>query len=384
MRGEGSGRFRRTMRPRARDSQPPATAFVRIGALRSFSRVGPQRTGLGTVLHRKAAVPVSSEPAYQLAVILLNYRTPGLVVDCLRSLDGQIDATRERVVVVDNASGDGSAASIRDAILAAGWSSWATLLEVTANHGFSAGNNAGICSIRAQAYLLLNSDTIVRPSAIEELRRALASHPEADLFSPRLEWPDGTPQCSVFRLPSAWSEFDRSARTGLVSRMLRRHLVSPPIVDRPVPFAWASFAAILVRRRVFERIGLMDEGYFLYFEDVDFCNRARRAGFRGLHWPAARIVHLQGGSGPVVGSIALRRRPPPYYYAARSRYFGKFHGRPGLAAANLMWVLGRAISGARELLRNKAPHLCEKEGRDLWRGFTDPVNPRESWRGALD
>lgn len=319
---------------------------------------------------------------WSIAAIVLNYRTPELVVDCLRSLAGQVDRAAERVLVVDNGSSDGSPECIRAAIAAEGWGNWASVLASPVNGGYSAGNNLGIRALRAESYLLLNSDTVLQPSALAELRRALAERPDADLIGPRIEWPDGRPECSAFRFPTAWSEFDRSARTGAVSRLLRFAVLTPPIPERPAPFAWASFACIAIRGRAFERIGLLDEGYFLYFEDIDFCRRAWRAGLQGLYWPAARVVHLEGASGPVQSSIGARRRPPAYYYESRNRYFAKFHGRAGLIAANLMWWLGRSISWTRENLGRKPPHLCPHEGRDIWRRTLRPLAP--GWFPAQD
>lgn len=148
---------------------------------------------------------------YQLAVVILNYRTPQLVVDCLASLVSQIDPQTQQVIVVDNASGDDSVEEIEKAIANNNWQDWVRLLPSDVNGGFSAGNNLGIQAIRAENYLLLNSDTIVRPGAIQTLLVALEQYPEAGLFSPRLEWPDGTPQISCFRDHSPLSEIDRKS-----------------------------------------------------------------------------------------------------------------------------------------------------------------------------
>jgi GT2 family glycosyltransferase len=112
----------------------------------------------------------------------------------------------------------------------------------------------------------------------------------------------------------------------------------------------------------------MDEGFFLYFEDVDTCRRARQAGFEVWYEPAARIVHLRGGSGPVKQLSAERRRRPRYYYAARRRYFRNAHGPVGPFLANLCWSLGRGIAWLRETLGRKAPHTVERELLDVWRG----------------
>jgi GT2 family glycosyltransferase len=305
-----------------------------------------------------------------------------MVVDCLETLVGQLDLN-EQVVVVDNESGDNSVEYITTAIEKNGWGSCVRVIEAGGNNGFSAGNNVGIQAVDAKAYLLLNSDTLVRSKAMQSLREALVAHPEVSMFGPRLEWESGEPQVSTFRDPSPLSEFDRAARTGFLSRILKRWAVAPPLPSSPTPFLWASFAAILIRRQVFETVGLMDEGYFLYFEDIDFCRRARLAGFPGLYWPSARVVHLRGGSGPVKEQMASRGRPPSYYYVSRSRFFAKAFGRKGLFAANLMWILGRSISLLREVAFHKKPHLCEKEGRDLWHNFKTPVDPPQHWRGTF-
>lgn len=303
-----------------------------------------------------------------------------MVVDCLGTLASQV-LDGERVIVVDNDSCDDSVSQIQSAINDEAWGSWVDLRESRGNRGFSAGINIGIQAIDADVYFLLNSDTLVRPGALVELRKAMVQNPDAALVAPRLEWPDAEPQDSVFRDPTPISEFDRAACTGPISRILRRWSTSPPLSDCPLPFAWASFAAILVRREVFESIGLLDEGYFLYFEDVDFCRRARLAGFQGLYWPKAHVVHLRGGSGPVKEQQSKLYSLPAYYYASRSRFFAKSYGRLGLLATNLMWVLGRTVSFLRELFGQKKPHLCENEGRRLWHTFLSPVDPPEGWRG---
>jgi len=130
----------------------------------------------------------------RLAIVILNYRTPGLVIDALASLVGQVDPAWGKVIVVDNNSGDGSVEKVQQAITENGWSAWAEVLPSPVNGGFSAGNNLGIKAVQADYYLLLNSDTIVRPGAISALLEAADAHPEVGLVSPRLEWPDATPQ----------------------------------------------------------------------------------------------------------------------------------------------------------------------------------------------
>ena len=311
----------------------------------------------------------------RLSIIIVNYRTPQLVIDCLTSLQNEIEVGRDSVVVVDNFSGDDSVAQIEQAVTKNQWHDFVRVLPSSINGGFSAGNNLGIKAVRATAYLLLNSDTIVRPRAIELLLDAMEVNPEAGLISPRLEWPDGTPQISCFRYHSPVSELIKAAATGPVTQLLTNYDVPIPVSDTPITPEWTSFACVLIRGAVIEQIGLMDEGYFMYFDDVDYCRRAKNAGWQILHYPQARVVHLRGGSGSVKADLAARKRPKSYLYASRSRYFTKFYGLIGLWIANLFWLIGRSISLIRELLKNKEPHTCEYEILDIWQNWRNPMKP---------
>ena len=324
---------------------------------------------------------MAAEGRKRLAIVIVNYRTAQLVEQCLESLADQVDPARDAVVVVDNASGDGSPETIERTVAERGWIEWARVIRSPVNGGFSAGNNVGVQAVESDAYLLLNSDTIVRPGALPILLDALDSHPEIDLMAPRLEWPDGAPQESVFRYHTAASEFIKAACTGPITRLLGRYEVALRVQEGPVEFKWASFACILIRRTVFDRIGLMDEGYFMYYEDVDFCRRAREAGLRSLHWPSARVVHLRGGTSPVKELTAARKRRPAYYYESRNRYIAKFYGIPGLWAANLCWWAGRCVSLAREIIGRKKPHVCEYEGRDIWINAFRPLRTGPTPKG---
>jgi hypothetical protein len=309
-----------------------------------------------------------------LLVVIINYRTPSLTIDCLRSLADEVRSLPgTQVVVVDNASGDGSVERLERAIGENNWGSWVRVLPSPVNGGFSAGNNIGIKAVAADAYLLINSDTIVRPGAVRSLLEAMQAHPDAGLISPRLEWPDGTPQISCFRYRSPVSELIAAAATGPLTQLLSGYDVPLPVSDAPINPEWTSFACVMVRREVVEQIGLMDEGYFMYFDDIDYCRRAKEAGWQILYWPFARVVHLRGGSGSVKTEIATRKRPQAYLYASRTRYFAKFYGPAGLWGANLLWLAGRSVSLARELAGNKQPHTCESEARDIWMNWRHPM-----------
>ena len=309
----------------------------------------------------------------RLAVVILNYKTPQLVIDCLHSLKNEIDPAQDYVVVVDNCSPDDSAEIIQTTLTQNNWH-WCSLIQPPNNAGFSAGNNFGMQSVAAEAYLLVNSDTIIRPNAITHLLDALEKHPEAGIISPRLEWPDTTPQISCFRDISPASQIINAAQTGPITKILKSFDIPIDVSDTPMQPDWTSFAAVLLRGTAVQQIGWMDEGYFMYFEDCDYCRRARNAGWQILHWPTARIVHLRGGSSNVKAATKARKRRPAYWYEARSRYFAKFYGgAAGLWVANLAWHSGQAVARLREVVGNKEPHHCDYEGRDIWLNWRTPL-----------
>jgi len=300
-------------------------------------------------------------------VVILNYCTPTLVSDCIDSLAQEIDLDRDTVAIVDNASSDDSVPRLRRLVKERPELPL-RLIEADRNDGFAAGNNLGIQSIDAEAYLLLNSDTVVRPGAIRTLQATLDANPGVGLVSPRLEWPDGSAQISCFRQHTPWSELLAGARTDIVRRLLARYQVPLPVSECRCEPDWTSFAAVLLRARAIRDIGGLDDGFFMYYEDVDACRRLREKGWRILHEPRARVVHLRGGTSPVKRLTAHRERRPRYYYHSRARFFRKAYGPLGLLTANLLWTLGRTIAWLRETLQYKEPHTVQAELQDLWRG----------------
>lgn len=302
----------------------------------------------------------------RVAVVILNYRTPDLVLDALTSVAPQLGPD-DVALVVDNQSGDGSLDRIAAGVAARGLTG-VRLLQSPVNGGFSAGNNLGIRAVRARAYLLLNSDATLRPGALERLWRALQDAPDVGIVSPRLLAPDGEPQPNCFRRHTPVSELLAAAKTRPMHRLLDRWSVPLPPDGPCREPEWTSFAAVLLRREVIEQVGLLDEGFFMYYEDVDFCLRARAAGWRLLHEPAAEVVHLHAASSQLESINDARRRRPAYFYAARRRYFAKTLGPGGPLLANTLWTVGHGIARARELLGNKRPHAVERELLDTWLG----------------
>jgi len=291
-------------------------------------------------------------------IIIVHYRTPDLAIDCLESLSKQV-GERWRVVVVDNASDDGSDERLESEIERRGWGGWARLERAGANAGFAAGNNVGLrlglaSDAPPDVFFLLNPDTIVPERGLDSVARAIGEHPGTGVFGVSMVGPDAGRMANAFRFPSILSEFEQGARFGPLSRALGGVRVAPEPPEEPVVADWMSGAALVVRRNVVESIGLMDEGFFLYFEEVDWLRRAAEAGVEARYVPGVDIVHLEGaatGCGARTATDRARARRPRWWYDARRRYFVKHHGWFGLLLADALWGLGRASLLTRRALR---------------------------------
>lgn len=253
----------------------------------------------------------------RLAIVIVNFNGAGHLERCLASLHDHPPATPSEIIVVDNASTDGSVEIV---------SRWpdVRLLRLPANVGFSAGNNAGIRASSGELVLLLNNDTVVPASAIDRLVSRLDAHPSAAIAGPRLVDAHGQAELSFGPMISPMGEL----RQKLVTRLYERRF-------RPVTFwverrtrreryvDWISGACLLVRRFVAEKVGLLDERYFLYTEDVDFCASVRAAGWKVLFTPAAEIIHLRGRSRATAASasgVAYRRSQLAFYEKHHPRW----------------------------------------------------------------
>jgi N-acetylglucosaminyl-diphospho-decaprenol L-rhamnosyltransferase len=306
-------------------------------------------------------------------VVIVNYRTAKLVVECLGSLEVEVHShPGAAVTIVDNASGDGSAEAISAAIAQRGWSSWATLLPSPLNGGFSSGNNFAVrpalASDHAPDYFwLLNPDTLVRPGALQAFIDFMNTHPKAGICGGSLESEEGLLWPFAFRFPSLLSEVERGFSFSLTSRLLSRWKVVRPMNDYPQRVDWVAGASFVVRRSVFETIGLMDDSYFLYFEETDFCLRARRAGIECWYVPDSRVMHISGQSTGVTAKTTVPKRLPDYWFDSRRRYFIKNHGRLYAAATDTAWIFAFLLGRLRCWLQRKENPVLPNYFADFFR-----------------
>jgi N-acetylglucosaminyl-diphospho-decaprenol L-rhamnosyltransferase len=310
----------------------------------------------------------------RLAVVIVNYRTADLACQSLASLAPEL-AKRpgSQVRVVDNESGDGSAEKIARFVEDRGFGHWARVTPAGRNGGFAAGNNLALRSLLSErghdAFLLLNPDAWVLPGAIGALVDRLEGDPHIGIVGSRLENPDGTLQRSAFRFPSPGTEIERAISLGPVTRLLSTWAISFPPSDVPHPCDWVAGASLLVRREVLEKVGLLDEGYFLYFEEVDLCWRAAQAGWTCWHEPRSRVVHLEGQATGVTDPRNARRRLPGYWFDSRRRFFLKNFGHARAAAADASWLVGRVVGGPGRALRRSIRAEVDESPKGMFLDF---------------
>ncbi len=246
-----------------------------------------------------------------LAIVIVSYNVREDLARALASLSESPPGVSHQVVVVDNASSDGSSRMVRErwpAVLA---------LDAGANLGFSKANNLGIRATASEWVLLLNSDTLVPAGAVDALLAELRAHPEAAVAGPRLVDAAGRPEISFGPMIGPFSEFWQKLvgqlyerGWGPVRRRMERALAASRDVD------WVSGACLLVRREDAEAVGLLDERFFLYTEDVDFCASIRARGRRIRFVGSVEVQHLRGRSrahDPGASRAAYRRSHLAFY-----------------------------------------------------------------------
>ncbi len=259
----------------------------------------------------------------KLSIIILNYNTKNLLIQTLKSISPKL--THE-IIVVDNASTDGSTQAVINQFPDV------KLIQSTKNLGFAAGNNLGLKKAKGQYLLLLNSDTQVVGDALEKAVTYLETHPQVGLLTPKLLLPDGAIDLSCHRgFPTPINSllyFSHLASRFPNSRLLSGYHQTYKDFDQTHPIDVISGAAMFIRRQVIDEIGLLDERFFMYAEDIDFCLRAHQAGWQTLYFPEAVIIHHKGASGSKHTDQTLRASTRAHFYTTMKQYFSKHYRYP--------------------------------------------------------
>lgn len=299
-----------------------------------------------------------------LSVVIVSYNTRELLRGCLDSVLADLDSrVKHEVIVVDNASADGSAAMIRDSF------PQVRLLANSQNRGFAASSNQAIQKSSGQYVVLLNPDTLVRKGALESLMALLEERRDAGVVGPKLLFPDGSLQHSAFTFPTLamiFLDFFPLHHRLLDSRINGRYPRGLYERAEPFPIDHPLGAALMVRRAVIEEVGLLDESFFMYCEEINWCLRIKEAGWRIFCIPRAEIVHH-------VGQSTRQFREEMYVELHRSRYrlYQKHYGAGFRRVARWLVALGVWSQGLRARWAAARGHLDRRDFEARMRAYRE-------------
>ena len=308
---------------------------------------------------------MSSSAGPRVLTVVLNYRTPDLTLRAVEASLVAMAGIAGAITVVDNDSQDGSFEKLVAAVRERGWDR-VRVLQSGHNGGYGAGNNFGIRhglpdgSAPDHVYIL-NSDAFPEPDAIRRLLDHMEQHPTTGFAGSRIHGEDGGYHQTAFRFPSVFSEFEGSACTGPISRLLRRYIVALPEPTDTQPVDWMAGASLMVRQSMLDQIGGFDERFFLYFEETDLCLRGRRAGWRAVYLPSSRVMHI----GSVSTGMKTWKRMPSYWFDSRLWYFIKNHGVLYAALATLAYAAGAVTSDLHKLVSRRGQNRPDHFLHDL-------------------
>jgi hypothetical protein len=303
----------------------------------------------------------------QVSVCIVSWNVRDDLLTCLDSLRAGGAGLSTEIIVVDNASTDGTVEAIRQRVPEV------QLIGNEDNRGFAAASNQALAAATGDFLLLLNPDTIVPPGGFAELDRFARDHPEAGLIGPKLVNPDGTLQHSCRRFPTPMAALFRHTILGRLfphNRWSAEYVMAEWDHVTPREVDWVSGACMLVRRESYERVGPLDEGFFWGSEDVDYCFRAHRAGWQVLYTPQPVVVHKVGASTNQVPVRTFVR-----FHRSMYRLYRKHFARTVFDAALIWlgvvlraalvigaWHLGQAVTRARAPFLKRRPTPQESHG----------------------
>ncbi len=257
----------------------------------------------------------------KLSVIILNFHSAGLVKQCLKGLSSANLKLDYEIIVVDNASHDGCLEAV-----ARDWPK-AQRVALPVNRGYAAGNNAGLRAATGEYILILNPDIAVLPGALETLVECMDQNPNVGLAGPRLVNPDGSLQYSSYRFPRVYLPLFRRTplgKLGPIHRWLKHYQMEDWDHRSNRPVDWLLGACLLARRSALERVGLLDERYFLYVEDTDWCRRFWEAGFEVWYVSKVEIVHYHERLSAQASVGAILKRITWIHISSWLKYFLKW------------------------------------------------------------
>jgi len=245
-----------------------------------------------------------------ISIIIVNWNSKDLLLKCLKSIETSVEDLPYEIIVVDNASADGSAVMLREQFPRV------HLIANSENRGFGAANNQAMRVMAGRYALLLNSDTVLTETAVREILDFMEARPDVAIACGQLLNADGTRQNSIAAFPSLLTLLTNMP---LLEYLFPRRFPSKRyIFSGPVEIDSGIGACLMVRKRAIDEVGMFDERYFFFFEETDWARQMRSAGWKIFHVPSALIYHLQGQS--IGGNISSRVE----FYRSRYQYFQKW------------------------------------------------------------
>lgn len=262
-----------------------------------------------------------------VSIIIVNYKTRGMVKQGLKSLRLARIRLNYEVFVVDNGSRDGLPELVRADFPEA------RLVAFDRNAGFAAGNNAAMRKAKGKYVFVLNPDALVNEGSIEAMYAYMEAHPEIGVLGPKLAHPDGKRQESAHRFPSPWMPIYRRTPLGNLpeaKREIDRYFLRDLDMRVPTDVDWVEGAAMFVRRAAIDKVGLFDERFFVYFEDTDWCRRFWNGGWKVVYHPGIEIVHYhRRESADTLWFLApFANKVSRIHIMSAIKYFRKWWGRP--------------------------------------------------------
>jgi N-acetylglucosaminyl-diphospho-decaprenol L-rhamnosyltransferase len=291
-----------------------------------------------------------------VVAIIVNYRTPQATLDCVAALLPELAPFGGRAIVIDNASGDDSHEVLPEEFANRGWDDGRVeFIASSKNGGFGYGNNlGGSAALRkdpsADYFLFINPDAVIAPGSVRAMIDYLVTHPSVGIVGGRIRDRHGTERKNVFRFPSLLSELESSLRLGVASKLLSPWTISRAAEGPATECDWVSGAGFMIRVSAWVELGGFDEGFFLYFEEIDLCHRAQNLGWHAAIIEGASIEHAQG----LATGFGNPTKPmPAYWFESRRRYWRKHHGSMQLALANVVWASAYCSFRVRSALQGR-------------------------------
>jgi len=306
-----------------------------------------------------------------LSIVIVNWNVRELLRRCLSSLgrgEARLASTfTAEVIVVDSASSDGSVEMVRRDFPGV------RLIASDENLGYSRGNNLGAAEAGGRYLLLLNPDTEVVGDALATMVRYLDAHPAVGVVGPQLRYPNGTLQSSRRRFPTLATAFCESTLLHQwfpKNQVARRYHLADRPADTPQAVDWLVGAALMIRREVWRQVGPLDESFFMYFEELDWCRHCRAAGWEIHYLPAAQIIHHEGKSSEQI--VAARTI---CFQCSKIRYSRKYYGAGWAWIIRLFLLATFAFQLAEESFKWLVGHRRPLR-RERMRAYTEVLRSR--------